>query len=284
VVEYRVFVSKRAEGSTVKLDSVTYADAYTFTTDHLADAETDSWSYAFVVDDLDQSIYVSAEPDSATLDARWTSIVIEVYVDSVPYATVTGSRPCLDTTLRELLAHYPLTPMSFRVHTDSPSAITAVTYTDSKGVLRTDVIAEVNDWAYEFLLDAAEYPFVYLEAEVEDLPEASPEIYLDIHVKGENRRHLEMLGTTGWIDGEMWNLLTPNLQVSVGEMGDANRDGRITVVDALMTARYDAGLKVNGFNRTVADVNCSGTVDIVDALIIADYYVGNIAAFPCTLP
>jgi hypothetical protein len=65
--------------------------------------------------------------------------------------------------------------------------------------------------------------------------------------------------------------------------GDVNFDGRIDIVDALLTAQYYVGLlRVScSFNFTNADVDCSQTVTIVDALKIAQYYVGILSSLAC---
>ena len=66
-----------------------------------------------------------------------------------------------------------------------------------------------------------------------------------------------------------------------GAKGDANGNGSIDIVDALLVAQYYVGLNPSGFVSANADVNCNGLIDIVDALMIAQYYVGLIASFPC---
>jgi len=56
-------------------------------------------------------------------------------------------------------------------------------------------------------------------------------------------------------------------------LGDANSNGVVDIIDALLVAQYYVGLNPPGFNPDVADANCNGVVDIIDALIIARYYV-----------
>ncbi len=65
-------------------------------------------------------------------------------------------------------------------------------------------------------------------------------------------------------------------------LGDANRNGTVDIVDALLIAQYYVGLPVSNFYTAQADVNCSGAIDIVDALLIAQYYVGLVSSFPCS--
>ena len=64
-----------------------------------------------------------------------------------------------------------------------------------------------------------------------------------------------------------------------GELGDANGDGSIDIVDALLIAQYYVGLDPQGFVPGNADTNCDGSIDIVDALLVAQYYVGLIQSF-----
>jgi hypothetical protein len=63
--------------------------------------------------------------------------------------------------------------------------------------------------------------------------------------------------------------------------GDANGNGTVDIVDALLIAQYYVGLNPSGFIAGNADANCSGSIDIVDALLVAQYYVGLISSFPC---
>ena len=57
--------------------------------------------------------------------------------------------------------------------------------------------------------------------------------------------------------------------------GDVNHQDGINIVDALLTARYAAGLNVTGFDVEAANVNCSEDgVNIIDALLIARKSVG----------
>jgi hypothetical protein len=60
--------------------------------------------------------------------------------------------------------------------------------------------------------------------------------------------------------------------------GDANGDGVIDIVDALLIAQCYVGLSTCP-PGSVGDANCDGTIDIVDALLVAQYYVGLIAGF-----
>ena len=63
------------------------------------------------------------------------------------------------------------------------------------------------------------------------------------------------------------------------EVGDANGDGSINIIDALITAQYYVGIPGIQINLTAADVNCDGVVNIIDALLIAQYYVALITHF-----
>jgi mannan endo-1,4-beta-mannosidase len=63
-------------------------------------------------------------------------------------------------------------------------------------------------------------------------------------------------------------------------LGDANDNGSVDIVDALLVAQFYVGLGVT-INQSLGDVNCDNALDIVDALLIAQYYVGLIGEFPC---
>lgn len=63
------------------------------------------------------------------------------------------------------------------------------------------------------------------------------------------------------------------------KLGDANSDGIINIIDALVTAQYYVGIPGVQINLAASDVNCDKAVNIVDALIIAQYYVGIITHF-----
>ena len=59
--------------------------------------------------------------------------------------------------------------------------------------------------------------------------------------------------------------------------GDTNGDGTADIADALMIARYDAGLiQLDEVRLSVSDVNKDDSVDIADALMIARYDAGLI--------
>ena len=60
-------------------------------------------------------------------------------------------------------------------------------------------------------------------------------------------------------------------------VGDTNSDGNADIADALMVARYDAGLiQLDETQLSVSDVNKDDSIDIADALMIARYDAGVI--------
>ncbi|MBN2738197.1 MAG: family 43 glycosylhydrolase [Spirochaetales bacterium] len=66
----------------------------------------------------------------------------------------------------------------------------------------------------------------------------------------------------------------------VPNLGDANDDGTVNIVDALLIAQHYVGLATSGtFIEVNADVNCDNTINIVDALLVAQFYVGLISEF-----
>lgn len=74
--------------------------------------------------------------------------------------------------------------------------------------------------------------------------------------------------------------------ISAQTLGDANGDGQIDIVDALVIAQHYVGLLNNGIILSNSDVNADGVVDILDALMVAQYYVNIISCFPpdCSTP
>lgn len=62
--------------------------------------------------------------------------------------------------------------------------------------------------------------------------------------------------------------------------GDANNDGVVNIIDALMVARYAVGLPEKNINIAAADVNQDDIINIVDALLILQYRLGIIPALP----
>ena len=60
-------------------------------------------------------------------------------------------------------------------------------------------------------------------------------------------------------------------------LGDTNGDESVDIADALMVARYDAGLiQLDETQLSVSDVNTDDSVDIADALMVARFDAGLI--------
>ena len=75
------------------------------------------------------------------------------------------------------------------------------------------------------------------------------------------------------------------LQISPGfaaELGDANNDSEIDIIDALMVARYSVGLSAPNIVISSCDVDGNTVINIIDALIIAQYYIRLISHFPAS--
>lgn len=67
------------------------------------------------------------------------------------------------------------------------------------------------------------------------------------------------------------------ISVNTYALGDANRDGQIDIIDALLVAQYYVGWAEISHHE--ADVDGDGNTTIVDALLIAQFYVGLIDEF-----
>jgi hypothetical protein len=67
--------------------------------------------------------------------------------------------------------------------------------------------------------------------------------------------------------------------------GDGNGDGKVSMVDAMLTAQCVVGLiDCETINQTAANVNCSGGVSMVDAMLVAQKVAGLISDFPACGP
>jgi hypothetical protein len=69
------------------------------------------------------------------------------------------------------------------------------------------------------------------------------------------------------------------VSIGTGLLGDANGDGQINIIDALVIAQAYVGLEPTPFLPENADTDCNGKIDIVDALMVAQYYVDLISGF-----
>lgn len=64
-------------------------------------------------------------------------------------------------------------------------------------------------------------------------------------------------------------------------VGDANGDGTVNYLDAMLIAQYYVGdIPEDALHLSASDVNKDGTVNYLDAMMVAQYYVGDIDAFP----
>jgi hypothetical protein len=68
---------------------------------------------------------------------------------------------------------------------------------------------------------------------------------------------------------------------AAGLKGDANGDGSVTIVDAMIIAQYAAGKNPVGFVSANADTNCDGNVNINDALQVARFVAGILTRLGC---
>jgi len=76
------------------------------------------------------------------------------------------------------------------------------------------------------------------------------------------------------------NALTLSFEVG-GLWGDADGDGIVTPIDAMLVLQYYVGdITAAELNVNVCDVDDDGAVSPIDAMLILQYYVGDIAKFP----
>ncbi|MBR2152219.1 MAG: hypothetical protein IJ944_02895, partial [Clostridia bacterium] len=64
-----------------------------------------------------------------------------------------------------------------------------------------------------------------------------------------------------------------------GLLGDANSDGFVNAMDAMIISQYYVGYDV-AIDLSVSDVNGDGFVNSMDAMLISQFYVGLIEKFP----
>ena len=76
-----------------------------------------------------------------------------------------------------------------------------------------------------------------------------------------------------WMSSEMYADYTP--PAIVPELGDANCDGRVTIMDATKIQKYAGGLEdLTDAGKTVSDVNGDGKINVVDATDIQKFLAG----------
>ncbi|MEW6570083.1 MAG: LamG-like jellyroll fold domain-containing protein, partial [Nitrospirota bacterium] len=80
-------------------------------------------------------------------------------------------------------------------------------------------------------------------------------------------------GTNPYITGSVTADCTVTATFSAS-IANVNGDSKVDIVDALLVARYAAGLPVDNFIPEAGDVNCDGEINIVDALLISRKVAG----------
>ncbi len=91
-------------------------------------------------------------------------------------------------------------------------------------------------------------------------------------------------GNSTWTSGVRQNyggiILWIPYEPEAFETGDANGDGTINYLDAMLVAQFYVGdIEEDALNVAAADVNGDGSVNYLDAMLIAQYYVGDIDSF-----
>jgi hypothetical protein len=83
-----------------------------------------------------------------------------------------------------------------------------------------------------------------------------------------------------YITEQILNALTITV-VEAGLLGDADSNGIVNTLDALLVLQYYTGaVTADEINLAVCDLDGNGVVNTVDALLILQYYTGAIEKFP----
>ncbi len=93
----------------------------------------------------------------------------------------------------------------------------------------------------------------------------------------------EVIEATGhsYVDGVCEHCGKADPDAPVVLMGDANGDGVVNYLDAMLIAQYYVGaISDEDLNLNAADVNGDGVINYLDAMMVAQFYVGYIDSFP----
>jgi len=87
-----------------------------------------------------------------------------------------------------------------------------------------------------------------------------------------------------YVKEQIWSALTISEQPEepedpVGLLGDADGNGVVNNIDAMLLLQYYAGLNVT-VDTTVCDVDGNGAVNNIDAMLILQHYAGLLPVFP----
>ena len=114
-------------------------------------------------------------------------------------------------------------------------------------------------------------------------PTCTEDGYTTYTCSGCGASYTEVIAATGhsYVDGVCAHCGEADPDAVAVMLGDANGDGVVNYLDAMLIAQYYVGDIVDeDLNLEAADVNGDGTVNYLDAMMVAQYYVGDIDAFP----
>ena len=102
------------------------------------------------------------------------------------------------------------------------------------------------------------------------------------NVNANNHKHTEIRNESATYTGDIWctdcgAFIQAGEQIGI--IGDADNDGEVTIIDAMIISQYDVGFDVT-INLELADVDGDGEVTIIDAMLISQFDVGLIEKFP----
>jgi hypothetical protein len=76
---------------------------------------------------------------------------------------------------------------------------------------------------------------------------------------------------------------TASAALAVSNPGDANSDGNVNVVDALVIGQYVNGGNPSPFDVKAADADCDGDVDLDDANLVVEFCTGIVPSLVCPI-
>jgi len=101
-------------------------------------------------------------------------------------------------------------------------------------------------------------------------------------VDSDNHKNTEVRNVSSVYSGDTW-CIDCNQMIEEGTvlkvLGDADTDGDVTIIDAMIIAQYSTRIDVT-IDLDVSDVDGDGSITIIDAMMVAQYSANLIDKFP----